>query len=144
MIVRNLMQKKRFFLLSVVRMTTQRTYSLIKLVDSGSSLSGRSTPSAFNAFSIHAMLRARVRIVCKPSASFSASPGMRPCTLFQYCDGTTGMLLIVNYLFKRSNVALAPPLRHTATAAAGLYCRCCLLEKKSLSSNAHNEPFGPA
>ena len=106
------------------------------------SLSGRSTPS--NAFSIQAILRARVRIVCNPSASCSASPGKSPCTLFQYCYGTTGILLMVKYLFKRSKVALAPPLRHTATAAAGLYCRCCLLEKNSLSSKAHSDPLGPA
>ena len=40
--------------------------------------------------------------------------------LFQYCDDTTGILLIVKYLFSLSKHALAPPLRHTATAAAGL------------------------
>ena len=71
-------------------------------------------------FSSHAMLSPSVRMVCIPSASCVASPGSRPCTLFQYCDDTTGMLLIVKYLFNLSNVALAPPRRQTATAAAGL------------------------
>ena len=66
------------------------------------------------------MLRASTRIVCNPSASCAASPGSLPWTLFQYCDDTTGMFEIVKYLFSRSNVALAPPRRHTATAAAGL------------------------
>ena len=62
------------------------------------------------------MLSPSVRMVCIPSASCVASPGSRPCTLFQYCDDTTGMLLIVKYLFNLSNVALAPPRRQTAPA----------------------------
>ena len=73
--------------------------------------SGTASPPCFKFFNIQAMLRPRVRIVCSPSMSWEASPGKRPCTLFQYCDGTTGMLLMVKYLFSRSNVALAPPRR---------------------------------
>lgn len=92
----------------------------MKLVIMPGSRSGTDKPEFFRLFSIHAMLRPRVRIVWSPSASCDASPGMRPCTLFQYCDATTGMLFMVKYLFRRSNVALAPPRRHTATAAAGL------------------------
>ena len=59
-------------------------------------------------------------MICKPSRSCAASPGKRPWTLFQYCDETTGMFERVKYLFRRSNAALAPPRRHTTTAAAGL------------------------
>ena len=70
------------------------------------------------------MLSPSVRMVCIPSASCVASPGSRPCTLFQYCDDTTGMLLIVKYLFNLSNVAL------TAAPADGY--GCCRLEAEQL------------
>lgn len=92
----------------------------IKFVIIPGSLSGCGWPPFFKFFNIQAMLFPKVRIVCKPSASCDASPGLRPCTLFQYWELTTGMQLMVKYLFRRSKVALAPPRRHTATAAAGL------------------------
>ena len=91
----------------------------MKWVGVHGSCSGMGSPPCFRFFNIHAMLRPKVRMVCSPSMSCEASPGVRPCTLFQYCDETTGMLLMVKYLFSRSKVALAPPRRHTATAAAG-------------------------
>ena len=39
--------------------------------------------------------------------------------MFQYCDVTNGMFIIWNGMFRLSNVAVAPPLRHTAMEAAG-------------------------
>ena len=63
------------------------------------------------------MLRARVRMVCSPSASSFASPGAPPCTLFQYWLETTGMPLMVKYLFSSSKVAEQPPRRATAIQA---------------------------
>ena len=83
-------------------------------------------------------------MVCMPSASCAASPGALPCTLFQYWEDTTGMFKMVKYLFRRSKLALAPPRRHTATAAAGLYARSAPREKNSRSSKAHKAPLGPA
>ena len=58
----------------------------MKCVAIRSSFSGRpncSLPSAI-LFIKNVMLRASVRIVCRPSPSCSASPGARPWMLFQY------------------------------------------------------------
>jgi len=88
----------------------------IKFVMMPGSLSGIGCPPFFRLFSTHTMLSPKVRIVCNPSASCEASPGRRPCTLFQYWELTTGMSFIVKYLFNRSNVALAPPRRQYAIA----------------------------
>ena len=63
-----------------------------------SSFSGRpncSLPSAI-LFIKNVMLRASVRIVCRPSPSCSASPGAQPWMLFQYWLEATGMPEIVN------------------------------------------------
>ena len=40
--------------------------------------------------------------------------------MFQYCEVTSGMFIIVKYLFSRSKAAEAPPRRHTTTLAPGL------------------------
>ena len=66
------------------------------------------------------MFRARLRMVCIPSASRSASPGTRPKTSFQYVEETTGICAMVKYLFMTSMLATLPARRATATAAAGL------------------------
>ena len=66
------------------------------------------------------MLRASVRMVCIPSASCRTSSGVFPCTIFQYCEDTIGMLLMPKYLFSWSTVAVAPPLRQLTIEAAGL------------------------
>ena len=63
------------------------------------------------------MFRARVRMVCRPSASWAASPGRRPWTLFQYWLEATGIPAMVKYLFSSSKVADRPPRRATTTLA---------------------------
>ena len=63
------------------------------------------------------MLRASVRIVCRPSPSCSASPGARPWILFQYWLDATGMPEMVKYLLSSSNVAEQPPRRAQTTLA---------------------------
>ena len=63
------------------------------------------------------MLRARVRMVCKPSASWRASPASRPWMLFQYWLEATGMPLMVKNLFNSSKTADRPPRRAATTAA---------------------------
>ena len=63
------------------------------------------------------MLRASVRIVCRPSPSCSASPGARPWMLFQYWLDATGMPEMVKYLLSSSNVAEQPPRRAQTTLA---------------------------
>ena len=40
--------------------------------------------------------------------------------IFQYWEATTGMFIIWKGMFSVSKEAVAPPRRHTATAAAGL------------------------
>jgi hypothetical protein len=64
-----------------------------------------------------------VLIVCSPSKSRRTSSGVLPWTEFQYCEVTMGILLIIKYLFSRSNAALAPPRRQLTTAAAGLFAK---------------------
>lgn len=59
--------------------------------------------------SSHAMFSPKVRIVCKPSASFRTSSGVNPCTEFQYCDDTIGMFEMVKNWLSDSNVTDAPP-----------------------------------
>src|SRR5574344_761833 len=80
---------------------------------------GVSLPCVF--FISHARFFARVRMICIPSLSCTASPGRQPWTPFQYWDVARGILLIVKYLLSLSRVAVSPLLRHTATAAPGLY-----------------------
>ena len=63
------------------------------------------------------MFLARVRMVCMPSSSCAASPGILPCTLFPYWLEATGMPLMVKYLFSSSNVAESPPRLATTTDA---------------------------
>lgn len=121
----------------------RRRYRM-KLVTIRGSGSGRCSDANNPAFNTRAMLRPSTRMTCKPSSSCRASPDTRPCTLFQYCDETTGIFVMVKYLFSRSNAALAPPRRHTTTAAAGLYASLSTHETNNRSSKAHNEPFGPA
>ena len=64
-----------------------------------------------------AIFLAKVRIVCRPSASSSACPGAPPWTLFQYWLEAMGMELMVKYLFSSSKVEEQPPRRATATLA---------------------------
>ena len=59
----------------------------------------------------------------RPSSSWAASPGVQPCTLFQYVEETTGISLMVKYLLSTSNEAVVPPRRATATQAAGLWAK---------------------
>ena len=92
----------------------------MKLVLNGLSCSGCPSSPTFSLRIIQAMLRPSVRIVCMPSSSCAACPGVWPYTLFQYWELTTGIFRIVKYLFRRSKAADAPPLRHTTTLAPGL------------------------
>ena len=69
----------------------------MKLVRSGVSRTGTEIPAALPArrqCNKYVMLSASVRSVCKPSSSFNTSSGDEPCTWFQYCDETTGILEI--------------------------------------------------
>ena len=63
------------------------------------------------------MFRARARMVCSPSASWAASPGSLPWTLFQYWLEATGIPEMVKNLFSSSKVADYPPRRATTTLA---------------------------
>ena len=63
------------------------------------------------------ILRASVRMVCRPSSSCSASPGARPWMLFQYWLEATGIPAMVKNLFSSSKVALHPPRRAHTTLA---------------------------
>ena len=78
---------------------------LIKFVIVGVSRSGSGTPAALPA-SMHlmsqAMLRARVRIVCRPYRSWRTSSGVFPWTWFQYWEDTIGMLVMLKYFRRRS------------------------------------------
>ena len=67
-----------------------------------------------------------LRMVARPSASWAASPGMAPNTLFQYVEATTGIWLMVKYLLSTSKVVDVPPRRATATAAPGLCAKALL------------------
>ena len=51
------------------------------------------------------------RIVARPSASWAASPGMAPKTLFQYVEATTGIWLMVKYLLSTSKVDASAGMR---------------------------------
>ena len=62
-------------------------------------------------------------MVCRPSASRRTCSGLLPWTMFQYWDGTTGILLMRKYWLSRSNVAVVPARRALHTAAAGLKAR---------------------
>ncbi len=76
----------------------------MKLVRCTGSFSGRPYsffPSAMD-FIRKAMFLARVRMVCSPSKSCEASPGVLPWTLFQYWLEATGMPQIVKNLFSSS------------------------------------------
>lgn len=91
----------------------------MKCVHSCGSVSGSpkaSRPSAM-LFIRKDMLRASVRIVCKPSASCAACPGSRPWMLFQYWLEATGIPEIVKNLFSSSKVAEQPPRRAQTTDA---------------------------
>ena len=70
--------------------------------------------------SSQAMLSPRGRMICRPSASCTASSALLPWMEFQYWEETTGMRAMVKYLLRRSKEALAPPRRQLTTAAAGL------------------------
>lgn len=91
----------------------------IKLVLCASSFSGRpyfSFPRAM-LFIKKVIFLANVRIVCKPSASWLASPCALPWILFQYWLYATGILEMVKNLFSSSKVALNPPLLAATTLA---------------------------
>ena len=60
----------------------------IKFIGCQSSRCGAAVGWPLRLFTIQAMLRASVRIVCMPSLSRAASPGSRPYTMFQYCEVT--------------------------------------------------------
>ena len=49
------------------------------------------------AFSIQAMLRPMLRMVCIPSKSLRTSSGVMPWTIFQYVEVTMGMLAMPKY-----------------------------------------------
>lgn len=73
------------------------------------SLSGIGCPP-FSGFSVPMpCYRPRCASSANPPESCEASPGRRPCTLFQYWELTTGMSFIVKYLFNRRTWRL--PLR---------------------------------
>ena len=93
----------------------------MKFVRTGSSGSGRGILPVWIFFSSHAMLSPSVRMVCIPSASCVASPGSRPCTLFQYCDDTTDREILVQ-----------PVERRARTAAPADGYGCCRLEAEQL------------
>ena len=48
--------------------------------------------------------------------------------MFQYCEVTSGMFIIWKGMLSVSKTALAPPRRHTATAAAGFPAMAAPLE----------------
>ena len=79
---------------------------------------------------------ARVRMVCMPSSSRTASPGAPPWTEFQYWLEATGMPLMVKYLFSWSKVAEQPPRLATATDAPTFMRLSKWALKKSRSSTA--------
>ncbi len=56
-------------------------------------------------------------MVCRPSASWAASPGRRPWTLFQYWLEANGIPEMVKNLFSSSKVADSPPRRAATTLA---------------------------
>ena len=93
-------------------------------VRTGGSGSGVVMPAA-RPISMHlssqAILRPSVRITCMPSRSCRTSSGVLPCTMFQYFEDTTGIQLMVKYLFSASSAAVVPPRRAETTAAPGLY-----------------------
>lgn len=70
---------------------------------------------SFSDLSIHAIFSPSERMVWSPSLSFRTSSGVKPCTEFQYCDDTTGILQIVKYWLSCSKVAEAPTRRHDTT-----------------------------
>ena len=74
------------------------------------------------------MLRARVRIICKPSASWAASPFSRPWMPFQYWPLAMGMPEMPKNLFSSSYVAVRPPRLAAATAAPTFIVMSKLLE----------------
>ena len=88
------------------------------------------------------MLCASVRIVCMPSPSCSASPGVRPNATFQYCDVTSGQFSISKIMFIVWKVAVEPPRRQTATFAAGLHSTSFDAEKHTRCQTARRAPFG--
>ena len=94
-----------------------------------------SFPSAM-AFIRNAIFLARVRMVCMPSSSRTASPGVPPWTEFQYWLEATGMPLMVNYLLSWSKVAEQPPRLATATDAPTFMRLSKWALKKSRSSTA--------
>ena len=98
-------------------------HCMMKCVGCHGSISGGLMPAALPA-AMHlisqAMLSPKVRMICRPSRSWACSSGLRPWVAFQYWDDTTGILLMVKYLFSRSKAALAPPRRQFTTQAAGL------------------------
>ena len=103
----------------------------IKFVLFFSSVSGSVTPAAFPAsmdLSIQAMFLPRTRMICMPSSSFFTSSGHCPCTMFQYWEDTTGICVIIKYLFSWSRVAVVPALLAEAMAAPGLWAAALLPE----------------
>ena len=91
----------------------------MKLVAWRGSFSGRPKASLPRAmlFIKNVMFRARARMVWRPSASWAASPGRRPWTLFQYWLEATGIPEMVKNLFSSSKVADSPPRRAATTLA---------------------------
>ena len=94
----------------------------MKFIGCHGSRSGKLGSPVWIFLSSQAMLLAIVRMVCNPSVSRAASPSDLPYTIFQYYEETTGMFIIWNGIFRVWKAAVAPPLRHTHTAAAGLFC----------------------
>ena len=63
-------------------------------------------------------------MTASPSSSRRTSSGVVPWTMFQYREETTGIWLMVKYLFSWSRVAVVPARRAEATAAPGFRRRC--------------------
>ena len=67
-------------------------------------------------------------MVWRPSRSWRTSSGVRPWVEFQYCEETTGIRMMVQYLLRRSKVALAPPRRQVTTQAPNLPAKASVAE----------------
>lgn len=66
-----------------------------------------------------------------------------PCTTFQYCDGTMGILQSAMYLFIWSSAAVAPLRRQVAIAAAGLPAKWSPLNSSMKNTRSKNEVIAP-
>ena len=72
------------------------------------------------AFQHPSQITADVAHRLKASKSLRTSSGDMPWTMFQYVEGTIGMLAMPKYLFKTSIAAVVPPRRAETMAAPGL------------------------